>query len=75
MNSLATIRILILTISERDTKKLALDRKQAKDAGNDLNILAARHEVNVASVHLALWSLFTIGHFQYRLLCVRVGNF
>ena len=46
-----------------------------KGAGNDLNILAARHEVDVASVHLALWSLFCIGHLEHWLLCVRVGNF
>ena len=73
MNSLATI----LTISQRDAKKLALERKQAfmKGARNDLNILAARHEVDVASVHLALWSLFCIGHLEHWLLCVRVGNF
>ena len=45
-------------------KKLASERKQAsrKGAGNDLNILATRHEVDVASVHLALWSLFCIAH-------------
>ena len=65
MNSLATIHILtwtnhILLIYN----KVGFRKNQAsiKGAGNDLNILAPRHEVEVASVYLAPWSLFCIGH-------------